>query len=68
MSMQTEHNGNNPALEAGRSAIKKLVEEHRRSGEPMVISPAPHLIQWVIPQPDGTMKVVREERIGNGKD
>jgi hypothetical protein len=29
----------------------------------MVISPEPNLLQWVVPQPDGTMKVVREERI-----
>jgi hypothetical protein len=67
MSKHIEKSRNNPALEAGKRAIKKLVEEHRRSGEPMVISPEPQLIQWVIPQPDGTMKVVREERIGNGK-
>jgi hypothetical protein len=52
-----------PVIEAGQRAIDKVIEQHRRSGEPMVISPDPNLIQWVVPQPDGTMKVVREERI-----
>jgi hypothetical protein len=52
-----------PVIEAGQRAIDKVIEQHRRSGEPMVISPEPHLIQWVVPQPDGTMKVVREERL-----
>jgi hypothetical protein len=64
MSKQVQQNGSNPALEAGQRAIKKLIEEHRRSGEPMVISPEPGLLQWVVPQADGTMKVVREERVG----
>ena len=57
-----------PSVKAAQRASEKLIEEHRRSGEPMVISPEPHLIQWVVPQPDDTMKVVREERIGNGKE
>jgi hypothetical protein len=67
MSKQVEKSSNNPALEAGKRAIEKLIEEHRRSGEPMVISPEPQLIQWVVPQPDGTMKVIREQRLDNGK-
>ena len=50
-------------LKAGQSAIEELIEQHRRSGEPMVISPEPGIIQWVVPQPDGTMKVVKEKRI-----
>ena len=54
-----------PVTEAGQRAIDKVIEQHRRSGEPMVISPEPHLIQWVVPQPDGTMKVVREERLNS---
>lgn len=54
---------NNPVIEAGKRAIQKLIEEHRRSGEPMVISPEPDLIQWVVPQEDGSMKVVKEKRI-----
>ena len=66
MSKPAEQNGNNPALEAGQRAIRELIEEHRRSGEPMVISPEPKLIQWVVPQPDGTMKVIREQRLGSG--
>jgi hypothetical protein len=52
-----------PGRIAGQHAIDQLIEEHRRSGEPMVISPEPGIIQWVIPQPDGSMKVVREERV-----
>ena len=52
-----------PAYIAGNRAIEKLIEEHRRSGEPMVISPEPDLIQWVVPQEDGSMKVVKEKRI-----
>ena len=63
---QAVQNGSNSALEAGQRAIKELIEEHRLSGEPMVISPEPQLIQSVVPQPDGTMKIVKEERIGNG--
>ena len=51
--------------EAGQRAIEKLIEEHRKSGEPMVISPEPDLIQWVVPQPDGTMKVVKEKRLSS---
>ncbi|HET6402695.1 MAG TPA: hypothetical protein VFH95_15025 [Candidatus Kapabacteria bacterium] len=50
-------------LKAGQRAIEKLIEEHRKSGEPMVISPEPDLIQWVVPQDDGTMKVVKERRL-----
>ena len=50
-------------LKAGQSAIEELIEQHRRSGEPMVISPEPGIIQWVVPQMDGTMKVVKEKRI-----
>ena len=61
MLMDTQRN---IPLEAGKRAIEKLIEEHRRSGEPMVISPEPGLIQWVVPQQDGTMKVVREKRVG----
>ena len=57
-----------PTVKAAKRATDKVIEEHRRSGELMVISPEPHLIQWVVPQPDGTMKVVREERVGDGKD
>ncbi len=53
-----------PVIEAGQRAIDKVIEQHRRSGEPMVISPEPGLLQWVVPQADGTMKVVREERVG----
>jgi hypothetical protein len=53
-----------PSVKAARRASDKLIEQHRRSGEPMVISPEPNLLQWVVPQPDGTMKVVREERLG----
>ena len=52
-----------PSVIAAKRATDKVIEQHRRSGEPMVISPEPQLIQWVVPQPDGTMKVVREERI-----
>jgi hypothetical protein len=58
---------NLPSVQAGKRASQKLIEEHRRSGEPMVISPRPGLIQWVVPQPDGTMKVVREEKTGHSK-
>lgn len=54
---------NDPVIEAGQRAIDKLIEEHRKSGEPMVISPEPDLIQWVVPQADGTMKVVKERRL-----
>lgn len=53
-------------LKAGQRAIEKLIEEHRKSGEPMVISPEPNLIQWVVPQADGTMKVVKEKRLNAG--
>jgi hypothetical protein len=60
MHMDTQHN---IPLEAGKRAIEKLIEEHRRSGEPMVISPEPGLIQWVVPQADGTMRVIREEKV-----
>ena len=52
-----------PSVQAAKRASEKLIEEHRRSGEPMVISPEPGLIQWVVPQADGSMKVVREERV-----
>ena len=52
-------------IKAGERAIAKLIEEHRKSGEPMVISPEPDLIQWVVPQDDGTMKVVKEKRLNN---
>jgi hypothetical protein len=54
---------NNPVILAGQRAIDKLIEEHRKSGEPMVISPEPNLIQWVVPQADGTMKIVKEQRL-----
>jgi|GEM_PF-3870100 hypothetical protein len=54
---------NDPIIKAGQRAIDKLIEEHRKSGEPMVISPEPDLIQWVIPQDDGTMKLVKERRL-----
>ncbi len=53
-------------IQAGRRAIEKLIEEHRKSGEPMVISPEPNLIQWVVPQADGSMKVVKERRLNQG--
>jgi hypothetical protein len=52
-----------PSVKAAKRATDKVKEAHRRSGEPMVISPEPHLLQWVVPQPDGTMKIIREERI-----
>ncbi len=52
------------AYEALKRAVEKVVEEHRISGEPMVISPRRGLVQWVVPQADGSMKVVREERVG----
>jgi hypothetical protein len=52
-----------PSVKAAKRATDKVKEQHRRSGVPMVISPEPHLLQWVVPQPDGTMKVVREERL-----
>ncbi len=63
----TEHI-KDPAIRAGQRAVNKVIEEHRRSGEPMVISPEPGLIQWVVPQDDGTMKVVKEERIKKNGD
>ncbi len=56
---------NLPSVRAAKRAIEKLIEEHRKSGEPMVISPEPDLIQWVVPQADGTMKVVKEKRLNS---
>lgn len=52
-----------PSVQAAKRASDKLIEEHRKSGKPMVISPEPNLIQWVVPQADGTMKVVKEQRL-----
>ena len=52
-----------PSVKAAKRASEKVIEEHRLSGEPMVISPHRGILQWVIPQADGSMKVVREERI-----
>ncbi len=54
---------NDSVIEAGQRAIDQLIEKHRKSGEPMVISPQPDLIQWVVPQPVGTMKVIKEKRL-----
>ena len=54
---------NEALLEAFRITKIRLANQYLEAGVPLVIQPDRTRLQWIMPQRDGTFKLVREELI-----